>query len=155
MTYLESEESTFHAEIGTDVLVDGPGKLIIQLPGNESHGKSENPNDTGNHEQEGFDVLPEGCVRLDVSIRHQLCDGLVDLIILDRGINEHATVVDTQADDLNGILESQRVVNKDQLVEETEDKEGEVGRDRLGDFAPGFVRVETLLDVGKQVSGAM
>jgi len=36
-TYLISQISAFHTQIGTDVLVDCPGELVVQFPRHEGH----------------------------------------------------------------------------------------------------------------------
>ena len=63
----------------------------------------------------------------------QSFNSFVDLIILDRGIYQHPNVVETESDDLNGILQSQRIPNQHQLVQESEDEYCKVRRDCLNE----------------------
>ncbi len=53
---------------------------------------------------------------------------LLNLIHLYSAIDEQSNVVDHQTNDLNGVLETECIPDKEQLVEEPEDIEGEEGR---------------------------
>lgn len=53
-------------------------------------------------------------------------NSLVDLIVLNRGVDEHPTVVQTQSNNLNSVFEAQRIPDQHKLVEESEDEENEV-----------------------------
>jgi hypothetical protein len=37
-------------------------------------------------------------------------------------VDDHANIIEAQANDLNGVLGAQRIVDQDQLVQETEDE---------------------------------
>lgn len=113
------------------MLVDCPRKLIIQLPCNNRHNRCEEPNDARNCNQVWSNVRPDRNAWPDPSFEAQSFNCLVDLVVLDGCINQHTNIVDAEPNDLNGVLQSKGVVNQDKLIEETEDKEGEVGRNRF------------------------
>jgi hypothetical protein len=50
----------------------------------------------------------------------------VDLVQLNGRVDAYPEVVEAQANDLNCILLSERVVNEEELVQQTKDEEGEV-----------------------------
>lgn len=87
---------------------------------------------------------------LDVSSQRIHC--FVHLIDLYRRVDHHAEIVETQPDDLNGVLQPQRIPDQDHLVQEAEDEDGEIGGNGQGSawgvatprFAP-----ETLLELAK------
>lgn len=43
---------TLHAKIGTDMFVDCPSELIIELPSDEGHQNASDSHETGNDDQE-------------------------------------------------------------------------------------------------------
>jgi len=111
------------------VLIDGPGKFIIELPGNEGHDNGEESDNTWNGEQVWMHVIPDICFLVHVVQTLQGMDCLVDLIVLNGSIDKHAKIIDAKPDDLDGIFKSQGVVDEYQLVEKPEDKECKVCRD--------------------------
>jgi hypothetical protein len=56
-------------------------------------------------------------------------NGFLDLRYLHTRVDEHASVVEAKSNDLNCILGAQRIVDQDQLVQEAENEEGQVGGD--------------------------
>lgn len=106
------------------MLVNCPRKLIIQLPRNGRHDSGEESDDARDRNQIWFDIRPylRGHGGLQPAVRSQSFDRFVDLVVLNRSIDEHSNIIDAKSDDLNGILQSQRIVDKDQLVEESEDE---------------------------------
>lgn len=54
------------------------------------------------------------------------------LVDLDSGVDHHAQIINAQADDLDGVLQAQRIPDQNQLVEEAEDEDGEVSGDCEG-----------------------
>lgn len=77
------------------MLVDGPGKLIVQLPRNERHEQREECNDTRDCHEDGLDVQPDQCCRFNVSVGSESSYGGLDLVILNSGIDKHSQVVET------------------------------------------------------------
>ena len=129
--YLECQETTLHSEIRTNVFVDCPGELIIEFPGHECHHAGEEAYNDWNGQQEGLDIFPNCGIRLDVLPSTQPIDSSPNLVVLDRCVYQHADVINTETDDLNSVLHTQGIPDKYQLVEETEDEECEVCRDRF------------------------
>lgn len=89
------------------MLVDSPCKLVIQLPGEEGHDHREESNNAGHSNKVWLDFWPDWSdAWLDESSICQLPNGLMDLVVLDRSVDEHPSIVHAQPDDLNGILQS-------------------------------------------------
>lgn len=63
---------------------------------------------------------------MNIVLEHQLLDGVVDLVHLHRGIYEHAQIVEAYPNDLNCILQPQRIPDQSYLIEEAEDEDGQV-----------------------------
>lgn len=115
------------------MLVDGPRELVVQLPGLESKADGCKSHQTRQGDQERLDIVPEPV--LDKVPILELVDGVADLVVLDSSVDEDADVVDDEADDLNGVLQSQGVPHKPQLVQVAKHEDGEVGGNSAG-FAP-------------------
>lgn len=123
------------------MFIDCPRKLIIQLPSDECHDYREEANDTRNSQDVGSNIMPNRVIGFDIWYGlagilwiceiNESCDGLVDLIVLDRSVYQHSNIVEAKSDDLNGVLESQSIVVQHQLVQESEDEECEVCRNRF------------------------
>jgi len=134
------------------MLVDGPRKLVVQLPGNEGEdeGCDGHENRVGN--QLDANLLPD-IVPGDEAVILEDCNSIVDLVELDAGIDENADIVKDKPDDLDGILLAQGIVYEDELVDEAEHEDGEV----CGNGA-GFVVVlrnvvaQARLELGKDVA---
>ena len=92
--YLEGQKSTLHTEVGTDVLVDCPGELIVQFPCNHRQRTGEEGYDAGHGHEVRLDVDPDGRADLNVTFGSQPINSLVDLIVLYRCIYQHAQIVD-------------------------------------------------------------
>lgn len=82
----------------------------------------------------------------------QLVDRIADLIFLYGSVDEQADVVDTQTDDLNGVLESECIPPQDQFVHKAEDEEGEVGGDGANVWCCCRSGFEALLKDGKDIA---
>ena len=72
------------------MLVNGPGKLIIELPSDGAHQHSTQGDDAGHGNEKRMHILPEMSVNLFIIV--ELLDGIADLIVLDRGVNQHGNV---------------------------------------------------------------
>ena len=132
-THLVVQEALLHAIVGADLLQDIPGELPVELVGDGTHADGDHADDGGDGDEEGLAQLPHIpvlVILLQGTRGHQVIDRVVDLIDLEDGVDENGQVSHAEADDLNGILESQGVPGQDQDVEETEDEKGEEGRNR-------------------------
>ena len=105
------------------MLVDRPGKLVVQLPGDEGHEHRSDCEHAGYGDQERIglaeEVLSRGLKRIE---------SIAELVLLDRGVDQLGDVQQTYADDLDRVLETQGVDDQDELVDTAEDEQGEEGR---------------------------
>ena len=104
------------------MLIDSPRKFIVEFPSNQGHDHGEKGYDNRHGQQIWLHILPYSFLCIYVSNLFQILDGVIDLVILNRSINKHSDIVDAKTDDLNGILQSEGIVHKDQLIQETENK---------------------------------
>jgi hypothetical protein len=114
LTNLECKISLLHPEVGTDVLVDTPSKLVVQLPANHSHQNSRQGDHAGYRNQKWPDFWPdifnsEGLVGDRGRIR-QSAVRILDLVHLDGGIHQHGQIEDADTDDLDGVLQPKCVI---------------------------------------------
>ncbi len=131
-THLVEEEPLLHAVVGTDLLEDVPGKLAVELPGHEARGDGSHSDDDRNGDEEGPDGTPDVLrdrVGLERVVVPQIAHGATNLVNLKRRVDQQGEVGQADSDDLDGVLHPQRVPGQDQQVQETEDEEGEEGRD--------------------------
>lgn len=89
--YLVSQIALLQAGISTDALVDGPGKLIVELPGLKSKQESSESHQAGEGDQHGLDVEPK--FRGKESAVVEIVGCVLDLVELDTGVDENADVV--------------------------------------------------------------
>ena len=108
------------------MLVNPPGKFIVQLPRNERHYYCSKRKNARNGNQ----------IRLDCYLR------VVDLVDLDSSICKHGDIEYTKTDDLNCVLQSQGVVDQGNLVQETEHEKREIGWNSF------FLRLRDIISVG-------
>lgn len=122
------------------MLVDCPCKFVVELPGHKGHEDGSKGHEAWLHDQKRLDLSPE--LDHDEAIFLENDDGVVDLVDLNRGIDQDAEVVNAETDDLNCVFQAQRVVDQNHLVNVTKHEDGEVGGDgsRLGQEAS--VRLE-------------
>lgn len=134
LAYLIRQIPALEPQVGADVLIDSPGKLVIQFPGDEGHQDGAKSHQTGLHDQEWLDIGPE--CQVDHVILLQLHDGVVNLVHLDRGVHQDSDVVDAETDDLNGVLKAEGIVDQDHLVDITEHENREIRGNglRLGEL---------------------
>lgn len=112
------------------MLVDGPRELIVELPRDKGHQECSQSDNTRNDDQERLRLIPN--VQLDLVHVVQGCHSFSNLLDLHRSVDQESDVADTQSDDLNCVLHSQRIVDQHQFVEETEAIEGKEGGDCFG-----------------------
>jgi hypothetical protein len=151
-TYLVGQITPLQSQISADVLVDGPCKLIVQLPGDEGKEESRNCHQAGQRYEHRLDIGPElGC---NEGIGIEFIGGILDLVELDGGVDENAHVVDDEADDLNGVLQSQGVPHEPQLIQVTKHEDGEIGGDGAGlaVCVLGFLPADTILKFAKDIA---
>lgn len=126
------QEAFLHAIIGTNVLEDVPRKNLVQLPRHEAHTDATQPNNSRDGDEVGPDVLPHsicGLGDLERSVYAEDIQRDLNLLDLQRGVDHQSQVGNADTDGLNGVLHAQRIPDDDELVEETEDEEGEEGWD--------------------------
>lgn len=135
------------------MLVDGPCKFLVELPGNKGKYDGENAHEDRQCNQHGLQLSPHVHVEDDESLTHERVDSVPKLVKLDARIEQDARVVQDDANDLNCVLHAQRIVDQNQLVDVSEHKHGEVRRDRshLGYFI-GNVFAQAILKSAKNIS---
>jgi hypothetical protein len=106
-TYLVSQIAPLQPQVSADVLVNGPGKLVVQLPSLKCKQKGRKGHQTRQGNQQRTDLWPKRGQH-EVLSPQALC-GVLDLVKLNGGIDEDAEVVDDETDDLNRVLEAQGV----------------------------------------------
>jgi hypothetical protein len=133
------------------VLVDGPRKLVVQLPRFKGEKDGRNCHQTGQRDQHRSDVGPE--LGLDKRLPVQLIGGVSDLVELDGGVDENADIVDDESNDLNRVLQSQSVPHEPELVQVAEHEDGKVGGDGAGFAADvrGFP-VDAVLEFAEDIA---
>lgn len=122
------EVSFSHSVICSYVLQDIPCKFLIKSPSNEDHSNGGKRDDDGNCNEVGLKIGPQSfrCeTRLQRIVGAQNAERLLNLVILNRGVDEEGKIGDADADDLNSILHSQCIPYNDQIVQETENEEGQ------------------------------
>lgn len=127
-TDLVDQISPLQAQVGRDVFVDCPRKLVVQLPCHERQRNCAQCYHTWRSQEERLEVHP--CPWLDITIP-KLVNGLIDLVHLHSRVDEHSQVVQAYSNDLNRVLEPERIPCKDKLVDEPEDEESQVRGNRL------------------------
>lgn len=149
--YLVRKIAPLHAQIGGDVLVDGPRKLIVELPRNESEDDGRDGHYNGESDEWATDLGPDREVIKTIQDL-QRSDGFVDLIELDSGVDQDADVVDDQTDDLNGVLLGEGIVDQGDLVDVAEHEDGEVGGDGARLVVVVDIVLEGILEAGEDIS---
>jgi hypothetical protein len=124
---LKGQIPSLHAEVGRNVLVDGPCKFVVQLPRRNREEASTNSQNNGYGNEKWLRLAPN--CKVDIGGPCQDYNRLVNLLHLHGAVDEKTNIIHAQTDDLNSILETQSVPNEDKLVEETKYVKGEEGRD--------------------------
>ncbi len=152
MGYLVCQIAPLQSQVGADVLVDGPGKLVVELPGDEAKSQGCDGHEHRDGDEHGLDGEPE-VGGDEVLVVEDLC-GVSDLVVLDGGVDHDADVVDDEADDLDGVLQAQGVPDEEQLVQVGEHEDGEVGGDGAGIAVDvGCFKVQRGLEEAKDITG--
>lgn len=109
------------------MLVYRPCEFIIQLPCDYSHLHRADGNNARNSNKERLRICPSIGAYLAVvlQVRNSICN----LLHLHSSIYKECEVEEAKANDLDGVLESKRIIHKQQLEKEPEDVQGEEGRD--------------------------
>ena len=119
-TYLESQIPPLEPQIGGDVLINCPGEFVVKLPCHTTEEDCAESNDARTCQEEPVQFVPNAIIYLRssvaVNILSEPIDGLFHLRNLYARVDDHAHVIEAQADDLNCVLRAQRIVNQDQLV---------------------------------------
>jgi hypothetical protein len=151
VAYLVGEVTPLQAQISADMLVDGPCKLVVQLPCFKSKENGRKCHQAGQGNEHGPDILPK--LAGDKTALAQLIGGLLDLVVLDGSVDENADVVDDEADDLNGVLQAQGVPHEPQLVYVSKHEDGQVGGNGAG-LAVDALRlpVDAVLKLAKDIA---
>ena len=121
------------------MLVDGPCKLVVQLPCDEPEGDSSSRHENRHGDQHRLNVYPEilGNKRLLV----KGVGSVLDLVELDGRVHHDSYVVNDKPNDLNSILQAQGIPHEEQLVEIAKHKHGEIGGNSAG-FTVDIMRFE-------------
>ena len=114
LSYLISQVSFLHPEIGADVLVDGPGKFVVQLACNERHDDCSDEENARNRNFDGNDL--DVYVFID-RLNVQYADGVGYLPRFCSAKDHQAKVAHAEANDLNRISHSQGIPNKHKKIE--------------------------------------
>lgn len=97
--------------------------------------------------------IPRAGINLTVTL--QFFNDIVELIDLNRSVDEKAHVQTDKADDLNGIFHAEGIPNQDQLVDEGKNIEGKECGDRRGriGFAMRRIGLQVFLKSYENISG--
>ena len=129
---------------------------MVKLPCHTTEEDGTESNDARTCQEEPVQFIPDVWfdLRFWTAVRRfdQSIDGLFYLRNLYARVDDHADIVKAQADDLDGVFRAQRIVDQDQLVQETENEEGEVCGYRVrGAGTPG-VWQKVYFKLGKDVA---
>jgi hypothetical protein len=145
---LVGEVATLHAQVRTNVLVDGPRELVVQLPRDKGHQERSKSDDARNDDQKWLGLGPDNGANL-VHVR-QDGYGILNLSHLNGAVNQETEITRAQSDHLNGVFHTECVIHQDQLVDKPETVESEEG----GDGPRRRTRIGLLLNlkVGENVT---
>ena len=87
------------------MLVDRPGKFIVQLPSDqgEEHGAERQHTRCSNETR--LQIHPNTLG----NVASKLFDGLIDLVHFHRRVDHHTEIVDANSNHLNRVLQAQRI----------------------------------------------
>ena len=132
------------------MFVDRPGEFIVQLPGNDEHQCGSHSHNDGNNNKERFCLGPY--IRIDGHVDGQNRDSILDLPHLDSPINQKPDIAQTYTDDLDGVLQAQSIVHKNQLVYESETVQCQKCRDGFGSGNTVSLGLQLYLEIGKDIT---
>jgi hypothetical protein len=129
-TNLECQISLLHPEVGTDVLVDTPSKLVVQLPANHSHQNRRQGDHAGYRNQKWSDLWPdiffsERLLGYRGRIR-QSGIRILDLVHLNGGIYQHGQIEYADTNDLDGVLQPECVIAETDEENVREDEQRQI-----------------------------
>jgi hypothetical protein len=151
VAYLVGEITPLQAQISTDVLVDGPCKLVVQLPCFKGKEDGRKCHQAGQGNEHGPDILPK--LARDKAALAQLIGGIFDLVVLDRSVDENADVINDEADDLNRVLQAQGVPHQPQLVYVSKHEDGQIGGNGAGFTVNALgLPVDAVLKLAKDIA---
>jgi hypothetical protein len=103
---------------------------VVELPCHTTEENGAESNDARACQEEPVQFIPDVFIdlRTEAAIRrgNEIVDGLFHLCNLYARVDDHAHVVEAQANDLNCVFGAKRIVDQDQLVQEAEDEQGKV-----------------------------
>lgn len=102
--YLVNEVTSLQAQVGRDVLVNCPGKFVIQFPRDETECYRTQRKNAGHCDQERLNIMSKA--RFNLSSLVQDLNGAINLVVLDGSVYKETQVVKTKSDDLNRVLEA-------------------------------------------------
>lgn len=91
------------------MLVDRPREFIVQLPRNDKHQGRAHRHDDWNDDEKRLRLSPY--IRADGVVDDQNRERVFDLLHLDGPVDQKPDIAQTYPDDLDGILQPQRVVH--------------------------------------------
>jgi hypothetical protein len=151
VAYLVGEITPLQAQISADVLVDGPCKLVVQLPCFKGKEDGRKCHQAGQGNEHGPDILPK--LARDKAALAQLIGGIFDLVVLDRSVDENADVINDEADDLNRVLQAQGVPHQPQLVYVSKHEDGQIGGNGAGFTVNALgLPVDAVLKLAKDIA---
>jgi hypothetical protein len=151
VAYLVGEITPLQAQISADVLVDGPCKLVVQLPCFKGKEDGRKCHQAGQGNKHGPDILPK--LARDKAALAQLIGGIFDLVVLDRSVDENADVINDEADDLNRVLQAQGVPHQPQLVYVSKHEDGQIGGNGAGFTVNALgLPVDAVLKLAKDIA---
>lgn len=117
--------AALHADVGGDVLVDAPRKLVVELPADDGHEDGAEGEDAGNRNQERLDLRPDFRVNQQVLVEQPFV-GFLDLVDLDGTVDEESEVEEAEPDDLDRVFQAERIVDEADKEDVRKDEEREV-----------------------------
>ena len=117
--YLIVEEALLHAIISTDVLQNVPSEFLVQLPGNEAHADGHDADDGRDSNEIRSHVNPHSFSSVpsfERIVQGKHVESNVDLVDLNRGINDESKVRKANANNLDSVCHAKSVPHHHELV---------------------------------------
>lgn len=102
------------------MLVDGPRKFIVQFPCDHRQEDGTQSNNAGYGDQIRSFITPYSRIDVVMSSAAEVADGLVDLIHLNRSVDQKPDIVEAKTDNLDSVFKAKSVVDQYQLIYESE-----------------------------------
>lgn len=134
------------------MFVDRPREFVVQLPRHDDHEHGAHSNDAGDNNEERLRLIPY--ILVNVAVDRQDRNRILDLLHLDRPVYQKSNITKAYPDDLDRVLQTERIVHEDQLINETKAVQGQEGRNgfRRGDIVR--LGLELYLEVREDVTAA-